>query len=52
MKNKKTLIIENIIKAVKEIKSWPKWKQALCGIESDYSITKIDLNKIDKIKFK
>lgn len=41
-------IIDSIKSAVEEIRTWPKWKQDLCGIESDYSITSIDLKKILK----
>ena len=43
-------IVESIKNAAKEIESWPKWKQDLCGIESDYSITSIDLNKLNNKK--
>lgn len=42
-------IIESIINAARIIQGWPKWKRDLCGIESDYSITSIDLNKLSKI---
>lgn len=46
IKKDKESIIDSIRSAAKEIESWPKWKQDLCGIESDYSITSIDLKKI------
>jgi hypothetical protein len=41
-------IKESIKRAVAEIESWPKWKRDMCGIESDYSMTKIDIKKIKK----
>lgn len=42
-------IKSSIYKAAKEISLWPKWKRDIAGIESDYTITKIDFNKIEKL---
>lgn len=42
-------IIKDIYKAAKEISLWPKWKRDISGIESDYTITKIDFSKIEKL---
>jgi hypothetical protein len=40
-------IIKDIYKAAKEISLWPKWKKDIAGIESDYTITKIDFNRLE-----
>jgi len=40
-------IIKDIYKAAKEISLWPKWKRDIAGIESDYTITKIDFNRLE-----
>jgi len=43
-------IIKDIYKAAEEVNSWPEWKKAISGIESDYTITKIDFSKLKKNK--
>ena len=40
-------LIKAIYKAAKEISLWPKWKRDIAGIESDYTITKIDFNRLE-----
>lgn len=37
-------IINAIYDAAFEIKKWPKYKRDSCGIESDYSITEVNLD--------
>lgn len=50
--NKKNNIIKDIQKAAKEVSLWPKWKRDIAGIESDYTITKIDFKRLKNMKTK
>jgi hypothetical protein len=45
----KESIRDSINKAVKEIASWPKWKQTFLCLENNNTFTKVDLNELNFI---
>ena len=50
MEYKDTSILEAIVQAAKEIKSWPKWKQSFCCLENDNTFINIDFEKLKDIR--
>jgi len=45
-------LVQDIYNAAKEVSLWPRWKRDIAGIESDYTITKLDFSKLEKYSVK